>query len=73
MSLDTSRTYTDEQFFKLIQSFCGKDGSDLFSIQDIRFVDSFLSIQDIYTIFELDSEDVQEIQKLCGFRKRNGT
>jgi hypothetical protein len=79
MSLDTSRlpkdalTYTDEQFFKLIQSFCGKDGSDLLSIQAIRSVDSFLSIQDIYSIFELDSDDVQEIQKRCGFRKRNGT
>lgn len=78
MSLDTSRlpkdvlTYTDEKFFKLIRSFCGKDGSDLLSIQAIRSVESFLSIQDIYTIFELDSEDLQEIQKQCGFRKRNG-
>jgi hypothetical protein len=79
MPLDTSRlpkdalTYTDKQSFKLIQSFRGKDGSDLMSIQTIRSVDSFLSIQDIYTIFELDSEDVQEIQKQCGFRKRNET
>jgi hypothetical protein len=79
MSLDTSRlpkdalSYTDEKFFKLIRSFCGKGASDLLSIQAIRSVDSFLSIQDIYTIFELDSEDVQEIQKQCGFRKRNGT
>ena len=78
-SLDTSRlpkdalTYTDEKFFKLIRSFCGKDGSDILSIQSIRSVDSFLAIQDIYAIFELDSEDVQEIQKQCGFRKRNGT
>ena len=78
-SLDTSRlpkdalTYTDEKFFKLIRSFCGKDGSDILSIQAIRSVDSFLAIQDIYAIFELDSEDVQEIQKQCGFRKRNGT
>ena len=78
-SLDTSQlpkdalTYTDEKFFKLIRSFCGKDGSDILSIQAIRSVDSFLAIQDIYAIFELDSEDVQEIQKQCGFRKRNGT
>jgi hypothetical protein len=43
------------------------------SIQAIRSVDSFLAIQDIYAIFELDSKDVQEIQKQCGFRKRNGT
>ena len=43
-SLDTSRvpkdalTYTDEKFFKLIRSFCGKDGTDLLSIQAIRSV-----------------------------------
>ena len=78
VSLDTSRlpkdvlTYTDKQFFEFIQSFCGKDGTDLLSIQAIRSVDSFLSIQDIYSIFELDSDDVQEILKRCGFQKRNG-
>jgi len=79
ISLEISRlpqdvlTYTDEQFFEFIESFCGKDGSDLLSIQAIRSVDSLLSIQDVYSIFELDSDDVQDIQRRCGFRKRNGT
>jgi len=77
--LDTSKlpqdviTYTDKQFYDFITSFCGQDASDLLSIQAIRFVDSFLTIQDIYSIFELDSEDVKDIQAKCSFKKRNGT
>jgi hypothetical protein len=78
VSLDTSRlpkdvlTYTDKQFYDFIKSFCGHDASDLISIQAIRSVDSFLSIQDIYSIFELDSDDLKDIQAKCGFKKRNG-
>ncbi|CAF5143466.1 unnamed protein product, partial [Rotaria sp. Silwood1] len=77
-SLDTSRlpqdvlTYTDKQFYDFIKNFCGQDASDLLSIQAIRSVDSFLSIQDVYSVFELDSDDVKDIQKQCGFQKRNG-
>jgi hypothetical protein len=78
-SVDTSRlpqdvfTYTNERFFKFIQKFCGKDEADLLSIQSIRSVDSFLSIEDAYSIFALDSDDVKEIQERCGFKNRNGT
>ena len=78
-SVDTSRlprdvfTYTNEQFFKFIQNFCGTDEADLLSIQSIRSVDSFLSIEDVYSIFALDSDDVKEIQERCGFKNRNGT
>jgi hypothetical protein len=76
--LDTSRlpqdvlSYTDIQFYDFIKTFCGKDAFDLLSIQSIRSVDSFLSVQDIYSIFELDSDDVKDIQTQCGFKKRNG-
>ena len=78
-SLDTSKlpqdilTYTDKQFYDFVESFCGQDASDLLSIQAIRSVDSFLHIQDIYSIFEIDSEDIKHIQTKCGFKKRNGT
>lgn len=78
-SVNTSRlpqdvfTYTNEHFFKFIESFCGKDEADLLSIQSIRSVDSFLSIEDAYSIFALDSDDVKEIQERCGFKNRNGT
>ncbi|CAF1305966.1 unnamed protein product [Rotaria sp. Silwood1] len=77
-SLGTSRlpqdvlTYTDKQFYDFIKNFCGQDTSDLLSIQAIRSVDSFLSIQDVYSIFEVDSDDVKNIKKQCGFQKRNG-
>ena len=77
-SLDTSRlprdvlTYTNKRFFDFIQSFCGKDEADLLAIQSIRSVDSFLSVEDVYSIFSLDSEDLDAIQKRCGFRNRNG-
>lgn len=78
-SLDTSRlpkdvlNYADKQFYDFVKNFCGQDASDLLSIQAIRSVDSFLSVQNVYSIFELDSDDVKDIQKQCGFQKRNGT
>ena len=78
-SLEMSRlpqdvlNYTDKQFYDFIKKFCGQDATDLLSIQAIRSVDSFLSVQDVYSIFELDSDDVKDIQKQCGFQKRNGT
>ena len=76
--LDISRlpqdvlTYTNKRFLDFIQSFCGKDEADLLAIQSIRSVDSFLSVEDMYSIFPLDSEDLDAIQKRCGFRNRNG-
>jgi hypothetical protein len=79
VSLDTSRlpadvlTYTNSQFFDFIQNFCGKDEADLLSIQAIRSVDSLISTENLYTIFALDSEDLDAIQKRCGFKNRNGT
>ncbi|CAF5122443.1 unnamed protein product, partial [Rotaria magnacalcarata] len=78
-SLDISRlphdvlTYSNQRFFDFIESFCGKDDADLLSIQAIRSVDSFLSVQDVYSIFAVDSEDVIEIQARCAFKNRNGT
>ena len=77
-SLNTSRlprdvlTYTNKRFFDFIQSVCGKDEADLLAIQSIRSVDSFLSVDDVYSIFSIDSEDLDAIQKRCGFRNRNG-
>ncbi|CAF1539515.1 unnamed protein product, partial [Adineta steineri] len=79
VSLDTSRlphdvlTYTDQRFFDFIERFCGKDEADLLSLQAIRSVDSFLAIENVYSIFALDSEDVIQIQTRCGFKNRNGT
>ncbi|CAF4940194.1 unnamed protein product [Rotaria socialis] len=76
-SLDISRlphdvfTYSNQRFFDFIESFCGKDEADLLSIQAIRSVDSFLSVQDVYSIFAVDSEDVIEIQARCAFKNRN--
>ncbi|CAF1163020.1 unnamed protein product [Rotaria sordida] len=78
ISVDISRlpkdvfTYTNERFYTFIENFCGKDEADLLSIQSIRSVDSFLSIEDAYSIFALDSDDVKEIQTRCGFKNRNG-
>ena len=66
-------TYTNKRFFDIIESFCGKDEADLLSIQAIWSVDSFLSIEDVYSIFTVDSEDVIEIQTRCAFKNRNGT
>lgn len=77
--LDTSRLprdvlmYNNKRFFDFIESFCGKDEADLLAIQAIRSVDSFLSVEDIYSIFTIDSEDVIEIQTRCAFKNRNGT
>ena len=62
----------EQALFDFIQSFCGKDEADLLAIQSIRSVDSFLSVEDVYSIFSLDSEDLDAIQKRCGFRNRNG-
>jgi len=79
VSLDISRlphdvlTYADKQFYDFITSFCGQDASDLLSIQVIRSVDSFVTIQDIYSIFELESDDFKDIQTRCGFKRKNGT
>ncbi|CAF3784528.1 unnamed protein product [Rotaria sp. Silwood1] len=66
-------TYTNKRFFDFIEGFCGKDEADLLSIQAIRSVDSFLFIEDVYSIFTVDSEDVIEIQTRCAFKNRNGT
>ncbi|CAF3895311.1 unnamed protein product [Rotaria sp. Silwood1] len=79
ISVDISRlpkdvfTYTNERFYTFIENFCGKDEADLLSIQSIRSVDTFLSIEDAYSIFALDSDDVKEIHTRCGFKNRNGT
>ncbi|CAF4866575.1 unnamed protein product [Rotaria sp. Silwood1] len=64
-------TYTNKRFFDFIEGFCGKDEADLLSIQAIRSVDSFLFIEDVYSIFTVDSEDVIEIQTRCAFKNRN--
>ena len=65
--------YSNKRFYDFIESFCGKDEADLLFIQAIRSVDSLLSTEDLYSIFSLDSEDLDTIQKRCGFRNRNDT
>ena len=66
-------TYINKCFFDFIENFCRQDEAELLVIQDIRSIDSFLSIEDLYSVFALDSEDVDGIQKRCGFKNRNGT
>ncbi|CAF1656717.1 unnamed protein product [Rotaria magnacalcarata] len=65
--------YSNQRFFDFIESFCGKDEADLLSIKAIRSADSFLSVQDVYSIFAIDSENVIEIQARYAFKNRNGT
>jgi hypothetical protein len=66
-------SYTRQDFIDFIRKFCGDDEADLLSVQAIRSVDSFLAIKDLYSIFSLDSEDVEAIKKQCGFKKKDGT
>ncbi len=66
-------TYIGQHFIDFIRKFCGDDEADLLSAQAIRSVDSFLFIKDLYSIFSLDSEDVDAIKKQCGFKKKDGT
>ena len=77
--LDTSQlppdilSYRNESFYYFIEEFCGKEEADLLSIQAIRSINSLIAIQDVYSIFSVDSEDLVQIQTRCGFRNRDGT
>ena len=63
-------SYSNEQFYDFIKKSYGDDLHDLFSFQSIRNGLHLLktSCEEILLIFEEESEEIEELKKLCCYK-----
>ena len=60
-------TYHDDDFYNLISQLAGPDETALFKLQGIRTVNSFLRTSNIFDIFNIDAEEINDIKKQICF------
>lgn len=59
-------TYRDNEFYSLVEKMAGPMEAQLLKIQSIRTINSFLRISDLFDVFSIDTQEINDVKRqLC--------
>lgn len=64
---------SNDNFFSFIEKVCGKVEAELLQIQGIRNVQSLIRSTNLFSILEIDCDEVDELKKNICFKSKNGS